>query len=406
MATSPISKLESMGRAAHDDGYAPIDFDTDPPLQEGSFRIEDDDGFGYKLVKPEGHGSIKIGQVLNFPASYIRGTGKAIRNLVELHTTDSSGQTWPSPESRVIPFNGHERVALITEPNPELDLDPKQVTNNVMLPGLTELDTGSAKNLHDAIAMRNPDRRTITLTTPGVSHAGRALPIKEAYKRRLEKTADENLDLLPWLTREGEVKLIGTSLGSYMAMQMEAMNLAADRINQLGVTGVNLLAPAVGARNVAEHERFRESDLTDEELIDQARNAFLRHMLVDPLRSALRHPERTAHSLSLIGAYVLSPKKLPHRAAAIAGNFKGVQEGMDWEIVKDVARGTELHVLGGAEDPLIHASADQWVAIQEYAPRTKFWVVEGLGHTMTLASHLVADYLAEMEEPDKLIASV
>jgi pimeloyl-ACP methyl ester carboxylesterase len=190
---------------------------------------------------------------------------------------------------------------------------------------------------------------------------------------------------------------VGTSLGTDMAMWTAGHNLIANGHRQLDISGVKLLSPAVGARNVNSEDTFRDSDLSEADLIKEATRKFLRHMLTDPLRMAIEYPEEIGECSAILAAYALEPHKLGQRAAAIAGNFFSAQQGIDWSMVRDVAQSSAVHVLGGEDDPLIMYSLDQWQALRRVAPRTQIRLVQGMGHSLTMAANLCAENLADME---------
>ena len=360
-----------------------------------------DQELGYTLVP--GGGLFSIEHLASIGPAYIAGLGRAAKHLWDHHSGQDNVKHWPEPERRLAQVEKHDRTLLITEPHPQHLGESSTATNSVLLPGLTEMDIGSAYRLHKAMARRHPERRTITVTTPGVSLGGSDLPVSEGLTRKLEATAAENLKLLPWLLKEGDIHLIGTSLGSYMVTLMAELNLAANNGSQLDVTHVKLLSPAVGARNIdqAEVGQVIEADANDRELIEEATGEFFAHMPFETLRQALRHPRAAGESTAVVAAYMLSPHRLLHRAAAIRGNLRGVQQGIEWTSIKNVARSHNLHILGGEVDPLIRLTIPQWKAIKEIAPATtKFWVVQDVGHAMTLNARGTATYLAHMERPE------
>ena len=100
------------------------------------------------------------------------------------------------------------------------------------------------------------------------------------------------------------------------------------------------------------------------------------------------------------GAYALAPLRLPARVAAIAGNLRSTQEGVDWGTLKDVAQASRMHVIGGASDTLMQTQLPQWLALQKHAPRTQIRLLERYGHTMTIAAPKVVQQLAIMELAD------
>lgn len=386
MATHMATQSQSMHPARGTTQGSP---ENPPQFQEGFFYPE--------IIEHVADDQSLLARVVNFPGRSLSGLGSALIQVANLHRGDIESPDKTGVQRRKIQMGDHERVVLVTEPDPELADNPDSARRTVLLPGLTEMDAGSALKLHQAVAARHPERLTATFTTPGVSHFGRVLSIREALSRHPEETAAENLGMLRFITKGGPIDIVGTSLGSHTGMLMAAQNLAANPADQHEISHVKLISPAVGARNVPAHEDFRDTELSDDELIDNAASDFFRHMLVDPFVMLGRHPERTAECAAIFAIYALAPHKFANRAAAIVGNFTGAKQGVEWETVKDVARGTQLRVIGGERDPLMQATLDQWAEIAWHAPQTRVALVKGLGHAMTIAAMHSADYLASLE---------
>ena len=351
----------------------------------------------FTLIPSDEKGFFSPDHLKQLPKMYIKGLGGAALSVANHYISGETSKDWPEPDRRLIRVKDHERLILITDPKPENCDDPDNAINDVLLPGLSEMDIGSALLLHKAKAERHQDRRVITLPTLGVSITGQVLSIKEGYQRSLEETAADNLELLPTLTANGKTNLVGTSLGSYVSTLMAAQNLAANGHSQLNLDYINLIATAVGARNIPDDEKFHHVDAGDEDFINEVTRRFFRHMPVDTARMAFNHPEMAAECAAVLGAYAMHLNKTPQRLAAMLGNLRGVRKGVDWEDLKDVARGYEIHVLGGEKDPLMKEQIPQWSAIKALAPHTQVRVLLGSGHALTIDSHGTAEHLAQME---------
>jgi hypothetical protein len=115
------------------------------------------------------------------------------------------------------------------------------------------------------------------------------------------------------------------------------------------------------------------------------------------LRMGVRHPEAIGECAVVLWAYGMAPHRFLHKSAAIYGNLKGAQKGIDWQTLKDVAQTYPIHVLGGADDPLMQEQLSQWLAIKKIAPKTTIRILEGLGHIMTLDVATTLQHLIEME---------
>jgi pimeloyl-ACP methyl ester carboxylesterase len=367
---------------------------------------DNDPDLGYTLISPPTEEeSFSPEELARLPLSFLRGLGKAAVTMAHYYSGGSTRNGWPEPERRIVTINGHDRSVLTTEPDPTTGVRPNEAVNDVLVPGLAEMDTGSALLLHNRMADRNPDHRTTTLTMPGISLSGQPLSIWEGLSLSLEDTAAENLQLLPRITRDGRTNFVGTSLGSYVAMLMSAQNLAANGESQLNMAGVKLVSPAVGARNVAEAERFRDVDASDKEFIADVTNRFFRHMPGDTLRMVLKHPEKAGECASVLGAYALAPHKFLRRFATLAGNLRGVQQGIEWDDIKQVALAYKVHVLGGELDPLVQEQLAQWLAVKKIAPETKIRILGRHGHAMTVDGSGTAEHLVQMEHEDMALAA-
>ena len=351
----------------------------------------------FTLIPSAEKGFFSPDHLKQLPKMYAKGLGGAALAVANHYVSREPAKDWPEPDRQLIKLKDHERLILVTEPSPEACDDPDTAINDVLLPGLSEMDIGSALLLHKAKAERNKDRRVITIPTLGVSITGQVLSMREGYQRSLDETAADNLELLPEITANGKTNLIGTSLGSYVSTLMAAQNLAANGHSQINLDYINLIAPAVGARNIPESDKFHNVDAGDEEFIKEVTRRFFRHMPVDTARMAFNHPEMAAECVAVLGAYAMHLNKTPQRLAAMAGNLRGVQKGIDWEDLKDVALGYEIHVLGGEKDPLMKEQIPQWSAIKALAPQTQVRVLLGSGHALTIDSHGTAEHLAQME---------
>lgn len=351
----------------------------------------------YTLVPSRSEeGFLSPNHLARLPLAYGRGIARAASAITRMHVGGNSGGTWPKPQELLVPIDGRKQLVLITEPSQEFSDQSEPVVNDVILNGLTEIaQFGSASKWHNAMALSNPERRTITIPTPGLSHSGHGLSIVDGYRRRLEQTASENLRMLAKIAGDEPANFVGTSLGSDVAVHMAQQNSAAGENAPINLGRLKLVSPAVGARNVSEDETFR--DVSDEEFVAEMKDRFFKHMSADVLRMALKHPEESAECLAVLGAYALGMHKLPHRLAAIVGNFNGVKQGIELSTIKQVANQYETHVLGGEHDPLVQEQLPQWQSIKKTAPRTLLWIVKGMGHAMTVDARGTAEHLGQME---------
>ncbi|HVV67364.1 MAG TPA: alpha/beta hydrolase [Candidatus Saccharimonadales bacterium] len=275
---------------------------------------------------------------------------------------------------------------LVTEPRPETGIDPKTASNDVLHPGLSEFgDFGSALRLHVAHAERHPERRVITNPTAGVSHGGKLLSGRELMGRCPEKTARFNLRLLRHVTQDGPIRLMGVSLGSYIATHMAEQNVGADEAKQLNIEGLALIASAVVALHVDDHENFRDPDIDEHQHRAYLTKSFLMHIPWDLARMTRKHPLDTSACVPIIAAYASAPHKLRPRLQAIHADFKSVQNGAEWSMLKHIAPELTIGILGGEFDPLIVEQIPQWDALGSLYPgQVTQRILPDFGHLMTI----------------------
>lgn len=292
---------------------------------------------------------------------------------------------------------------MVTDPDPKAGVDPKEVSNIVFFPGLTEMgDLGSAPKLHNEYARRHPNERVITKATEGVSHTGKLRHWPEGGARLLEDIAADTLTLLPRLTEDGPIELAGTSLGTYTVMRAAEQDLAANPHDQLNITRLTLMASAVVARNVPDDEYFREVKVDEDEMRSELTKRFLLHLYPDLGRMVLNKPLDMLGCAPIVGAYALFPHKAPARARAIREDFQAVQEGIEWSSFKQIVGEHEVWVLGGERDPLVQFQIPQWSAVEKLFPgQVKQRIVKGRGHLMTADAKGTVEQLGKMESQEE-----
>jgi len=264
---------------------------------------------------------------------------------------------------------------------------------------------GSAGRLHTRMAERHPDSRRTTVLGRGLSLSAKPLSIWEGLNLPPEQSAAENLELLLAIAGDGPTTVVGNSKGSQDAILLSAHNLAASGNTQINVTGVQLVNPAIGARNIDDSEKFRDIDADNKDFVYDVTGRFFRHMPGDIGRMALSYPEPTAECAAVLAIYGLEVDKFFPRMAVIAGNLRGVQEGVDWETIKDVAVAHKLHVLGGELDPLVQAQLPQLQALKKVAPDTLIWILKNRGHALSIDGAGTVEYLDQMEQESLAIAA-
>jgi pimeloyl-ACP methyl ester carboxylesterase len=364
-----------------------------PHLTDGDFFDP-----GYTLVPAREQGSFfSPNRLARFQLGVTVGLGKAALD-VACHYSENIIDIGGKPERRFFEVDGAERVALVTEPDPATDVNPEEAVNEILVLGLSEMDIGSGLLFHKAKAKRHPERRIVSLTTPGVDLTGETLSVAEGFDRSLDVTAAENMKIAREIAGDNPANISAVSMGTFITMRMAAKNLVAGRKSMVNLDRLELTSPAIGARNVPETERFQELDAADKELIDKATDEFFRHMPGNIWEIAKTHPEKAAQCGAVVMAYLLEPHKLVNRGAAIAGNLRSVQEGIEWEDMKAVAQTYPMHILGGELDPLMQQQLAQWLAVKEAAPTTRIRLMQGLGHAMTVDAPGAVEQLGHMEQ--------
>lgn len=346
-----------------------------------------------------------VGELFTHPLSTLKGLGSAATAFKNHVLDHQDPDDRLRADRRLIPVGNHERLALTIDADPEYKDATRNKLTRVVLPGLTELDLGSGLMMSQAIAERHPEDDVIFVPTLGVSMGGEVLSIKDGLERKLSETADDNRELIKRLANEGPVQLSGTSLGSYLTMQTALGNLSANNHERIEIGALDLVSPAVGAKNIPEDLREQYSDANDKEMIDQVTSEFFAHMPVDAAKMFIKHPEKTAECAAVLAGYALHFTKLPQRVAAMIGNLRGVQEGMEWDDILEVAYSHDINVLGGSADPLVQKALPQWDQVKKRNDKkdsrhsVEIRVLAGLGHAMTVDAAGIAYQLDQMERP-------
>lgn len=337
-------------------------------------------------------------QLVNFEISLVKGLIRGGLSQARLHLLPHrNDDTSRGIETRIIRAEDSERLVLVSEPDPALGYNPSEATNYVFIPGLGEIDCGpygssTINRLHAEFAERHPDARTVTLTNPGVSHSGPTTSIAEGWNKTTEAIAEQNLSLVANLAGDADVEFILTSLGTNIGTHAAYKNISRRAGALINLAGLTLFSSAVGARNVPEDKKHTEFDASDEDYIDGVTKEFFRHMPGDVLRMLKRNPEVASESLVGFVAYALALHKAPRRIAAIGGNLRSAQKGIEYDHLSAVTEFLPVNVVSGADDPLWIAQKPQWMSLSENAKRLKLHQLEGYGHALTVDSELAVDH--------------
>lgn len=341
------------------------------------------------------------------PLSVVGGLWRGINGVRDRLLGSSQTHSDPVPKRVFLPYNGHEHLFLVTEPDPEAEVDPDEADNVVFKPGLGELaDSGSALRLHVEFARQHPERRVITEATKGMSHTGKTVGSDEFSERRIEKMAADSLQLLPRLTRDGWIEINGTSLGTRSAFSMAEQNLAANHADQLDITRLTLIASAVIASKIDGSENFRDPEVDEDEYRNNLSKRFQKHVAEDFVRMAGTHPVDILSCWPGLGAYVMAhPSRTYSRLRAMFTDYANVKEGVPWDNMKQVVPGVGIRLLGGSRDPLVQEQEPQWDTLDRMFPgRIQRRTVKGMGHLMTADARGTVEHLAGMDQEEAQLA--
>ncbi len=321
----------------------------------------------------------------------VRGIGEMtlLRKTIFKDSPDSPDRL---RETFHIEVDGHKRLVRISYPSSEFIDNPDPVKNKVLIPGFSETERGTARNLHDELAAQHPDQQIITLFTPGVSVYGDKLSVKAGLTKRLDDIANENLRLTSYLTGNEPITLVGTSKGAAVAVHIANQNFYAAIGEELNIQGLELYSPAVVASNVPAEERFRTKEHDHVTRLKRL-GGFAAHMAVDIPRNIIKRPCETIDSARNLAGL------LPHMIPALAGNILGVARGVEWETIKNVCKEYPVFIVTGSRDPL--REVEQIEKLRLLYPHTVHAIVlQDEGHAMLMATKRTVRHM------DRLIASV
>jgi pimeloyl-ACP methyl ester carboxylesterase len=283
----------------------------------------------------------------------------------------------------------HPHLVRVSEPQPGLVADGAPIKHRILLPGWTEVaDGGTAKKLHDAVARANPDERTVTIATDGMSVHGHALAYSQAIERPFHGMAQARQHITKRLAGDAPVEVIGTSMGSVLALMTALHNIHTDDQNKVNIVGLKFLSPGIIASQIPKHEAFRPSlDSTAGRIGTFVK--FLGHMGVDSIRESARHPADALDAVLGFMAVSAAIAKEPDKATAVLGNLLQLMEGTPWENIKTVAEHYPITVITGSKDTLREEA--QLETLKAMYPHSfNFKIVRGKGHAMSLAAHKTA----------------
>lgn len=334
------------------------------------------------------------------PLSIVGGIWRGINHLKGQVLGETPTHSSAIPQRVVIPFDGHDHLLLVTDPDPETGRAPDTADTTWFKPGLGELgDIGSALRLHIAFANHNPDRRVVTETTKGMSHTGKTVTTSELAGRQIETMAAESLHLMRRLIQGGEIEIDGTSLGTRLEIAMAELNLAANPSDHLPITRLRLISSAAIAGKIEGEDNFREPDLDEDEYREALSARFQRHVPADFMRMLYSHTEDILSCWPMLGAYAMAhPAKTYSRLRTMMTDYANVKQGTSWSSLKYVVAGLPVDVLDGERDPLAQEQESQWGMLGSLFPgQVRHVTIKGMGHLMTAAADETVGHLARME---------
>jgi len=371
-----------------------------PNWDESQIGIqESQNSLGYLLIEPETEfRDFSANSLVNFPLPFLKGFVRASYNHLSSRDYNEK-KAWPYGNIQEVEIGDQMRPIMITEPNPDHINDMSSVITEVMHMGWTELDEGTHRKLHEAMAKMHPDRRVLSFMTPGISKHGPVLKPLEGFTRLLKTTAEEYLEVLPQFTYDGSIHLNGTSLGSIIAFLAAAENMSRNPFKQLNITRLKLISPAIGARDVNRDEKFSEFDASDSDYIWRVTLRFFGHMAIDAPKMALRNPEIAGECASVGLIYATQINKHLPRALTLMGNLRDAQKGIDYQLIKDIVGYYDsVDILAGQNDPLFVEQKPQFNKVSEFARKLQIRELAGYGHSLSLDSKLAIDQLDKMEQ--------
>jgi pimeloyl-ACP methyl ester carboxylesterase len=221
---------------------------------------------------------------------------------------------------------------------------------------------------------------------------GYALAYRQAIERPFADMAQARQQIAKRLAGDAPIEIIGTSMGSVLALMTALHNINTDNQNKVNIVGLKFLSPGIIASQIPEHEAFRPSlDTTAGRIGTFVK--FLGHMGVDSVREGIRHPAEALDAVLGFMAVSAAIAKEPDKATAVLGNLLQLMEGTPWESIKTVAEHYPITVITGSKDTLREEA--QLKALKSMYPHSfNFKIVNGKGHAMSLAAHKSAAALS------------
>jgi hypothetical protein len=311
------------------------------------------------------------------------------------------GESQHMPDRLVVPYNGHDHLLLVTDPDPEMGVGTDEATTTWFKPGLGELgDVGSALRLHVAYAEQHPDRRIITESTKGMSHTGKTVSAAELSDRQIETMAAESLEVMRRVVRNGEIEIVGTSLGTPGELAMAELNLAANPADKLMIVRLKLIASAAVASKIEGSENFRDPDVDEDEYRAALDGRFRGHIPEDFAWMLVDHPRDILACWPTFGAHFIAhPRTTQARLKTMATDFVNVRQGTPWSRWKYVASRLPVDSVGGERDPLIQEQEPQFEMLERLYPgQVRHNTIAGLGHLMSAAARRTVQELDRINQ--------
>lgn len=287
------------------------------------------------------------------------------------YTTPNSDGTGRHKLSTFIEVDGHNHFARITEADEAHVADPEAIPTIFMLPGLTEMvDGGTAKDLHDDLALRFPESRVVSIATDGVGIHTAPLSFRDGLHRTFDEMADDRLTLMNALQGGGGITLVAISMGTAISVKL------LERNSQLG-------NPLPIEAFIAHSHAIVPKGRVLQDMVGK----FLPHIGKDVIEVAKHQPIK-----KLLGCLAVR-RGFRQSMPAMASNIVHLLKGSEWSEFFHVASEYPTGIISGAKDPLRQEALCKQLAIA--VPSTVLYIRQDIGHGACLDSNSAANDITE-----------
>lgn len=315
------------------------------------------------------------------PTRQVQGLGRI--SLVHSRTVQLQADASPRlRRTMAIELGDDQHYVRITEPESQSPTQP--LDSIVMFHGFTEMiDTGTGRNLHDALAPHFSDKRIISIATDGVGRYCQKLSGKKALGRTFSDMAVARHRLINAVSGDGTVSLVGVSMGSVIGLNVLAFDSTLPAINTLNPDSVSDRKLPIAAVVNHSHAQVPFDRILPDMII-----RFPRHIARDGYRKH-RTLEKPADGI------VAAMRGYPRSLNAMTGNLLNLLRGTDYRDVAAAGSRYRTGYISGALDPLCQPL--QLTRLAHQNPDTvRIHIKPGFGHAACLDAVSEAREIAEM----------